>query len=90
MVIMSRDSRGVWYPDDDEFDFLEGEEIMSKQVVVREKKVSHKGITIESDAEGNVTVTSKENHLTFTEPEFISLVDTSSNVIEWESTRKAE
>jgi hypothetical protein len=87
---MSKDNWGVWYPDDDEFDFLNGEEIMSKQVVVRGKKVSHKGVTIQSDAEGNVTVTSKEKELQFTEAEFLAFVDTSTNVIEWESTRKAE
>ena len=90
MVSMSKNSQGVWYPDDDEFDFLEGEEIMSKQVVVREKKVSHKGFTIQSDGEGNVTVTLKEKQLQFTEAEFLAFVDTSTNVIEWESTRKAE
>jgi hypothetical protein len=87
---MARNSSGEWYPDDEFFEHLNGEEIMSKQVVVREKKVSHKGVTIQSDSEGNVTVTSKEKELQFSEAEFLSFVDTSTNVIEWESTRKAE
>lgn len=76
--------------DEDEFfEHMNGEE-MSRQVVVRGKKVSHKGVTIASDTEGNVTVTLKEKELQFTEAEFLSFVDTSTNVIEWESTRKVE
>jgi hypothetical protein len=74
----------------DEFlDEFDGDD-MSRQVVVREKKVSHKGITIESDAEGNVTVTSAQStvKLRFTEGEFISMVDTSTNIIEWKSEEK--
>jgi hypothetical protein len=87
---MTVDNYGHWFDADEFFEHLNGEEIMSKQVVVREKKVSHKGVTIQSDSEGNVTVTSKEKELQFSEAEFLSFVDTSTNVIEWESTRKAE
>lgn len=87
---MTADNYGYWFDTDEFFEHLNGEEIMSKQVVVRGKKVSHKGVTIQSDSEGNVTVTSKEKELQFSEAEFLTFVDTSTNVIEWESTRKAE
>lgn len=75
-----------WYAPEDFLDHLEND--MSRQAVVRDKKVTHRGVTLQSDSDGNVTVTHKGTELVFTETEFISLVDTASNVIEWKSVKE--
>jgi hypothetical protein len=75
-------------PEDFFDDHLEGKEIMSRQAVIREKHVSHKGITLKSDANGTVTVTTREKgELQFTEAEFLSLVESSQNILEWKSAK---
>ena len=86
---MTRNSSGEWYPDDEFFDYPEGKEIMSRQAVIREKHVSHKGITLKSDANGTVTVTTREKgELQFTEAEFLSLVESAQNILEWKSSKE--
>ena len=77
-MVRSVDSYGNWFDADEFFEHLNGEEIMSRQAVIREKHVSHKGITLKSDANGDVTVLTKEKgELQFTEAEFLSLVESS-------------
>jgi hypothetical protein len=59
----------------------------SRQVIIRGKQVTQKGLTCESDEDGNVTVTGPGNPvgLLFSEEEAIRLSENLSDLIEWKS-----